>query len=145
MNHWMQHQDPSTKYRYRMPSTDAFSRCKRLRSVQSYVCENLSEKISLCDAAQQANLCPTYFSRYFKTHVGMQFCRWLKERRTNVAIDLLITTDRTVSEIAFRVGFGSLSTLERAIKNSTGLSPSAMRRDMAVRGSHHCPTCKRRY
>jgi len=46
--------------------------------------------------------------------------------------DLLSTSDLQITEIAFRVGFNSLATFNRAFKTATGTTPRASRRHRAV-------------
>jgi AraC-like DNA-binding protein len=53
---------------------------------------------------------------------------WLLERRIALACDWLVRTDLPIAELAFRAGFSEQSALTRAMRNATGMTPAAWRR-----------------
>ena len=55
--------------------------------------------------------------------VGITFTDWLRRIRVAKAMDIIRTDDRSITEVAFEVGFGDLRTFERAFKKYTKLTP----------------------
>src|SRR5436305_9037791 len=99
----------------------------RLARLQAYVEANLSQDISLADAARVAALEKKYFSRYFRLCVGRSFSRWLLEQRIGHAMELLRGRDYPISILASKVGCYDLRTFERRFKRVTGVTPREFR------------------
>lgn len=99
----------------------------RLRRLRDYVDRNLQDDISLEEAARQAGLERTYFSTYFHKTTGCCFCTWLRMVRVDRALELLRSNDRSITELAFDVGYRDLTTFERAFKRTVGCTPSFLR------------------
>ncbi|MGC4111592.1 MAG: helix-turn-helix domain-containing protein [Nocardioides sp.] len=58
---------------------------------------------------------------------GTTFSGLVDARRRHLALALLSSTDLSATQVAGRVGFGSLGALHRAVRRWTGLSPTAYR------------------
>jgi len=89
----------------------------------AYIRENITEDLSLEAVAAQVSLSPVHFHKTFKSAVGQTLHRYVEEQRIKHAIDLLITTDMTLTEIAYKCGFSSQSYFSYVFKRSTGTTP----------------------
>jgi AraC-like DNA-binding protein len=85
------------------------------------------EPLRLGDLAAAAGLSAAYFSREFRRAFGESPHQYLLTRRLERAAALLRTTDRTVTEICFAVGLGSLGSFTTSFGRVFGLSPTAYR------------------
>ena len=95
----------------------------RLKRVRLYVLENYSETISLEIVANVAGMEKKYFSAFFKKKVGIQFRYWLRSIRIDEAIRIMENhRNRSITDVAFEVGFNDLRSFQRAFKMCTGLS-----------------------
>lgn len=74
-----------------------------------------------------AGVSPAHFGRTFRDAFGDPPHRYLQRRRVERAMYLLRATDRSVTDVCFDVGFGSLGTFSRTFKAIVGTSPSAYR------------------
>lgn len=75
-----------------------------------------------------------HFARSFKEAFGLPPHRYLLTRRIERATALLRDTELSITEIAFRTGWGSLGTFGRTFRDITGDSPSRLRaRERAAR------------
>jgi len=92
-----------------------------------FIEENSTDELSLAKVARVANISPTHLSEKFKRVTGMNFVDYVARRRFANACRLLQENDRPVSEIAFEVGFQSLSQFNRVFKRLGGKSPRAYR------------------
>lgn len=83
--------------------------------------------ISCEDAAKYCGMSYSYFSRSFKSMMGMSYTEYLTHLRINEADRMLATTDKTVTEIAQQTGFSSDAYLISCFKKIKGLTPGQYR------------------
>ena len=103
----------------------------RLKRVKEYIDDNYDdEEISLEKVAQIAATEKTYFSTFFHKKVGITFTDWLRRIRVAKAMEIFKTDDRSITEVAYEVGFGDLRTFERAFKKYTKLTPREFRQSV---------------
>jgi AraC-like DNA-binding protein len=77
--------------------------------------------------ARVSHVSEAHFAREFKQAFGVPPHRYLLTRRIERATALLRDTDLSVTEIAFRTGWGSLGTFGRTFRDITGESPGVIR------------------
>ena len=96
-----------------------------------FIEEHLSnEAVDLDAMAAVASVTPQHLIASFKKHTGTTPSRYLWRMRANRARQLLIQTDYSQSEIAFRCGYSSLPHYARSIKKLFGMTPGQLRKDM---------------
>jgi AraC-like DNA-binding protein len=88
--------------------------------------------------AAVAHISPAHFSRCFRAVFGESPHRYLQRRRVERSMFLLRESDRTVTEICFDVGFGSLGTFSRTFREIVGETPSAYRVGHGPIVAPHC-------
>lgn len=91
------------------------------------IAEFSDDQLSLTIVATSVHASANYFSEKFKRVTGVNFVRYVAEVRTRRAKDLLAHSDSRISEIAFTVGFQSLSQFNRVFRSLTLQSPSQFR------------------
>jgi len=101
---------------------------------RKFIEEHSSEELSLTRVAQAVNISANYLSEKFKNLTGVNFVEYVARVRFEKACDLLETVDRRISEIAFAVGFQSLSQFNRIFKKLSGTSPTQYRHSLAKAG-----------
>lgn len=67
--------------------------------------------------------------RILRKSYGLSYREKLEEIRTEISIGLLLTTDKSIADISELVGYSSPANFSTFIKNVTGKTPSAIRRD----------------
>lgn len=102
--------------------------------VLKYVSGNLSGELRMSEAAAQAGLSPSAFSRYFKRISGQTFSDMVRKLRLARARQLLEHTDAPISQIYARVGYQNLSNFNRQFRREHGTTPSAYRAALARDG-----------
>ncbi len=90
---------------------------------RSFIAEHADEDLSLAAVAKVVNMSATYFSEKFKEIAGINFVEFVARTRVEKARNLLLNPNRRVSEVAFEVGFQSLSQFNRAFKKVVGEAP----------------------
>jgi len=94
---------------------------------RNFIHEHLDEVISLREVANFVNINANYLSEKFKQVTGINFVDYVAHQRFEKARDLLQDRQRRISEIAFEVGFQSLSQFNRVFKKLSGKSPTEFR------------------
>ena len=88
-----------------------------------FIKENLAQELTLEKIAQQAHLSPIHFHRSFKAAVGKTLRDYVEEQRIKKAINLLITTEYSLTKIAFECGFSSQSYFSYVFKRRMRKTP----------------------
>jgi AraC-like DNA-binding protein len=92
-----------------------------------FIEEHSAEELSLSKVAKVVNISPNYLSEKFKHVTGVNFVDYIARTRFEKARNLLQNTNLRISEIAFAVGFQSLSQFNRVFKKLSGKSPTEFR------------------
>ena len=98
-----------------------------ITAVMTYINNHYREELSLEDVAKFAGFSRYYFSRSFKRQTGYSFKDYLCQKRLQVAMDLLIRTNRSMREVAIESGFGSVATFNRVFREKKGCTPTQYR------------------
>jgi AraC-like DNA-binding protein len=87
-----------------------------------------ADPLDIPTLARIAHVSPEHFIRTFRATFGETPHRYLQRRRVERAMFLLRTTDQTVTEICYQVGFASLGTFSRTFRGVVGVPPTRYRR-----------------
>ena len=98
----------------------------RLKEVVESRLEN--SELSVEDLASDMNLSRVQLYRKVKSVTGSTPVELLRTARLNRAYRLLMTTDRSVSEIAYQVGFTAPSYFTKCFKEAYGMLPGDVRK-----------------
>jgi len=82
---------------------------------------------SFPEIARESGLSPRALSRRFSEELGMTWGQTLRRIRMISAVEALAGSQAPVTEIAFSVGYASLSAFNAAFRDFAGQSPSAFR------------------
>ena len=99
----------------------------KIWKARSYIQDHLEEELSLAIVAKFVQISANHLSEKFKEVTGVNFVKYIARRRFARACLLLLDADLKVSEIAFEVGFQSLSQFNRVFKKLSGKSPTEYR------------------
>ena len=89
---------------------------------------NLMYNLKLKEFAQIANRSLSKFKVDFSDHYKTTPGKWILNKRLDYSKQLMSTTSRTITEIAFDSGFENITHFSRVFKNKYGLSPSAFKK-----------------
>lgn len=119
---WRRYGDALTDYETR--GVHLQSRRQAVLRFIRHINKNLSQEITLANAAEACYLSPTHLAHLLKKETGKTFLEIVTERRVDHAKSLLVFTDLSVSEICEGVGFADVSHFARRFKQVVGSSPS---------------------
>ncbi len=104
-----------------LPSTDN----ERMRAIMNYIETNIAETHTLASISNRFGLSGRTLSRLFQTTLGMSFLQFLKLLRMVKAFEMILQTDKSMSEIAYSIGYHSLSAFSNTFYQFTNLRPSS--------------------
>jgi AraC-like DNA-binding protein/ligand-binding sensor protein len=94
---------------------------------KQYIQEHQANDLSLGEVARAVNTSTYYFCKMFKKATGLNFTDYLSRVRIEKAKNLLINPNLRVSEIAYEVGFQSLTHFNRVFRKMVGHCPTEYR------------------
>lgn len=100
----------------------------RLRPVISYIDEHFREKIYIEELSAMINVSPDYFTKMFKESIGKTPIDYINGMRVNSAMELLCTTEMSMTEIAEAIGFCNPNYFHKIFKQYMMTSPLAYRK-----------------
>ena len=99
---------------------------------KEYILENLDEPLKLDTIAAQVHVSPFYFCKLFKSTTGMTFTEFVNRQRIERAKRRLLDPSERITEIAYDIGYQSLSQFNRSFHRIVGESPTLFRKRMGV-------------
>ncbi len=99
---------------------------------KDYVDEKIYEPIYLDEVASEVHMSRYYLCRKFKEATGRTLTEYVTDRRVKIAENMLEKTSMRVADIAFEVGFQSLSQFNRCFHRITGLTPTQYRGSVRI-------------
>jgi AraC-like DNA-binding protein len=114
----------------RAPKPFSASARDRRRAVETalWIDAHSHQEIDLEQAARQADISLFHFLRLFAGVLGVTPHQYLVRSRLRHAARLLADHDRSITDVAYDVGFGDLSNFVRTFHRAAGVSPLKFRR-----------------
>ncbi|MGL3607516.1 helix-turn-helix domain-containing protein [Rhizobium sp. G187] len=109
-------------------------RVEHVERMLRFIAEHALEPISADDVGNDAGLHPNYAMAIFKRAVGHTINQAIVRHRLDTAQSLLISTDLSITDVAFESGFGSVSRFYEAFAARFLEKPTAFRRRMRAKG-----------
>lgn len=96
--------------------------------ILEYINANFTDELSLNFLADKFNISVSYLSKLIKKHCGVGFANYIAGLRINMVKEMLLNTDKTVTEIYTEAGFNNRRTFIRTFKAFVGVSPTDYRK-----------------
>jgi YesN/AraC family two-component response regulator len=100
--------------------------------VKAYVREHYTGKISLTEIAEAVGVSRNYLSHLFRKHCSLTVTEFIHRTRMREAERFLVTGDKTVSEIAYLVGYQNYRDFHRNFVKYQKTSPKRFRQIRAA-------------
>lgn len=118
--------------RYQRKNTSALvlpdSNNEIIEAAVKYIYYNYDKELTLVDVADKYNMSKSHFSRRFKAVTGFGYKEYLISVRLKEACNLLLTTNKSITDIAFQCGFNDSNYFGDAFRKANGVSPHKYRK-----------------
>ena len=104
-----------------------------LRKALDFALQNHNKSIRLDDVARHIGISSEYLARCLRRHLDTSFGDIVKQMRVRNAVQLLRNTDKSVTEIAFEVGYCSASAFISGFKKQMDTTPLEFRKHSAMK------------
>ncbi len=101
---------------------------EKILPIIEYIETNLSNKITLDDLSRYLNADKFNICKLFKSVSGETLTNYINNRRISCAEEMLLSTNKTISEIALECGFNSQQYFNLVFNNKLAMSPSTYRK-----------------
>ena len=110
------------------PSEKALRDGERIKVMLQYIREHYAEELTLAKIAQSAAVSENECLRCFRDMIGSTPIRYVRQVRIQRAAELLLSTDRKISDIGMECGFQEMSYFAKTFRELKGCTPGAFRR-----------------
>jgi len=111
----------------------------RISKAITYIEEHLHEKLMLNEIASKAHFSPFHFHRLFSSVTGETLNNFITRKRIEKSASFLLhEKEMTVTEVAEKVGFTSLSSFSRVFKKFYGMSAVEFKKESKHKFSKIC-------
>ena len=116
-----------------LQSVDNDAQLNQIDNIVSRVTDNLTQALSAADLAAELGMTESSFSRFFRSATGNTFTDFVNQVRVNRACQLLMESERLITDICYEVGFNNVANFNRRFLNVKGMTPSEFRRQVDTR------------
>lgn len=110
-----------------------------VEGARSYIDENYQRRISLSAVASHLHVSPNYLSRVFKKEAGVNLTSYIHNVRLEHAMILLAAGERSISEIAYLVGYQNYRDFYRNFVKYKHASPRQIQRRLSPKDQDAIP------
>jgi AraC-like DNA-binding protein len=114
----------------RMTVQEADTEPSIVRRAKAHITAHYGDAISLAETARAMHVSTFYFCKIFKRATGLTFTDYVGRVRIEKAKNLLLNPHLRISEIAYTVGFQSLTHFNRVFRKLTGEAPTVFRESL---------------
>ncbi|MFA8298805.1 MAG: GyrI-like domain-containing protein [Hyphomicrobiales bacterium] len=99
----------------------------RIQKVLTYVHYNIGEKHSLEKLADIGSISPYHFHRLVRKYMNEPLGAYIKRYRMETAYRFITTTNKSITEIAYKMGYDTISSFSKAFSLHFKFSPKDLR------------------
>lgn len=108
-------------------ASDGFGKINNLKQVLEYIETHFSEEIKLSTLAEIVGMNENYFCRFFQSLTRQTPISYVALYRIEQSANMLLATNVSVTEIAFRCGFNDVGYFIKCFKRVKGCTPKQFR------------------
>ncbi len=98
-----------------------------IQKIRVYMHEHVESTVDLVALAGDHRIGYSYFRKMFKKYTGLSPRQYQLGLKVLRARELLLTTDKSIKQISYELGFSSIYYFSRFFKDKVGVSPSDLR------------------
>jgi AraC-like DNA-binding protein len=99
----------------------------RRKRILHYIDAHLTDTLRIAELAQEVGLSASHLSRVFKGHFGLSLGAYVRRQRMARARQMMLTTSKSLAEIALECGLADQAHFTRAFRCLVGETPGRWR------------------
>ena len=111
-----------------LQSFDDDNSLAQISTIVDYITENATESFSMAELSKRVGMSESQFSRYFRRATGNTFTDFVNRLRIARACQLLMETDRYISNVCYDCGYNNVANFNRRFLEIKGMTPKEYRR-----------------
>ena len=116
-----------------LQSFDDDASLAQISGIVDWVTEHCAEQFAMSDVCARVGMSESKFSRYFRRATGNTFTDFVNRLRINRACQLLMETDRYITNVCYDVGFNNVANFNRRFLQVKGMTPKEFRQQAGGR------------
>ena len=96
--------------------------------VIKYIYENYTKELSINEVTEKFNITDTKLNKILMSYSGKRFIEFLNALKIDKACEMLLTTDKSVIDISFELGFNTVKTFNNNFSKLKNMSPTDFRK-----------------
>jgi len=101
---------------------------KQVAQAIDYIYVHIMDRITVNELAESIGISPTHLSRIFKQETGISVSEYIRQRKIDMAKNLLRFSNYDFVEIAVMLSYSSQSHFIQHFRSQTGMTPKAYRK-----------------
>lgn len=96
--------------------------------VIKYIYDNYTKELTINDVTEKFNITDTKLNKILMSYSGKRFIEFLNALKIDKACEMLLTTDKSVIDISFELGFNTVKTFNNNFTKLKNMSPTDFRK-----------------
>ncbi|GIP22199.1 helix-turn-helix transcriptional regulator [Paenibacillus sp. J22TS3] len=97
-----------------------------IESALIHIEDHLHQPLTVESVAASFNMSKYYFHRLFSAMMGCSLNQYILSRRLNASLTFIQNKNRSLTDIAYQLNFGTQASFTRAFKRQYGVTPSSL-------------------
>ena len=110
-----------------MKKREKISDLRTAQKLFQYINENITNELRAKEVANKLGISPYYLSHIFADQLKISFPAYVARQRLILACNLLLSTDKTITEISYECGFSNMRAFHRSFQKRYECTPSEWR------------------
>ena len=103
----------------------------RVNKMYTYILTHFTDSdLRITELAQESNMSTSAFGHFFKKSTNKSFTQFVVDMRLGYASKLLLNSNDSISEIAFKSGFNNIANFNRLFKKNKFITPKQYRHNL---------------
>ncbi len=101
-----------------------------VNEAREYIQQNLDKELMIADISAQININPSYLETLFRKLTGLTIVEYINKQRVLKALTYLNSTDQSITDIGYLIGYNNRQHFTRMFKKIMGVSPGQYRKSL---------------
>lgn len=103
----------------------------RVNKMYTYILNHFTDSnLRITELAHESNMSTSAFGHFFKKSTNKNFTEFVVDMRLGYASNLLLNSNDSISEIAYKSGFNNIANFNRLFKKNKFITPKEYRRNL---------------